>query len=131
MGNILTSKLESACVNFDYIRKNLGTAVIINTLPITLQECLIEATIDAGLETETINHLIDENKKDVCLILYGKNHTDITVHQKYRQLVQFGFVNVKIYLGGMFEWLLLQDVYGEDEFPTKGDNIQTDILFFK
>jgi hypothetical protein len=42
--------------------------------------------------------------------------------------VSLGFKNVYIYLGGMFEWLLLQDVYGQKEFPTdkKGE-----ILDFK
>ena len=29
-----------------------------------------------------------------------------------------GFVNINIYTGGMFEWLLLQDIYGNDEFKT-------------
>ena len=28
------------------------------------------------------------------------------------------FTNVFIYPGGLFEWLLLQDIYGFDDFPT-------------
>ena len=36
---------------------------------------------------------------------------------------------VYIYTGGMFEWLLLQDIYGKEAFPTKGDEL--DILKFK
>jgi hypothetical protein len=36
---------------------------------------------------------------------------------------------VKVYFGGMFEWLLLQDVYGSDSFPTTSKEI--DILKFK
>ena len=48
--------------------------------------------------------------------------------KKQKQLVSLGFKNVYIYLGGMFEWLLLQDVYGQKEFPSdkKGE-----ILDFK
>ena len=34
-----------------------------------------------------------------------------------------------IYSGGLFEWLLLQDVYGKDEFPTMG--CELDILKYK
>jgi len=29
-----------------------------------------------------------------------------------------GFLNIYVYLGGIFEWLLLQDIYGDEEFPT-------------
>jgi hypothetical protein len=37
---------------------------------------------------------------------------------KQKQLKSLGFRNVFIYLGGMFEWLLLQDVFGANLFPT-------------
>ena len=39
--------------------------------------------------------------------------------KKYDQLIGLGFVNVFIYPGGLFEWLLLQDIYGYDNFPTQ------------
>ena len=48
---------------------------------------------------------------------------------KYTQLVNLGFVNVYIYPGGLFEWLCLQDIYGDDEFPTT--NKELDILKYK
>jgi hypothetical protein len=31
---------------------------------------------------------------------------------------QNGFPEVYVYSGGLFEWMLLQDIYGQDEFPT-------------
>jgi hypothetical protein len=40
-----------------------------------------------------------------------------------------GFENVYIYRGGMFEWLLLQDIYGFDEFQTTSKI--TDLLKYK
>ena len=40
-----------------------------------------------------------------------------------------GFKNVFIYNGGLFEWLLLQDIYGEDNFPTTKHIL--DILKYK
>jgi len=49
--------------------------------------------------------------------------------KKYRQLVDLGFSNVYIYTGGLFEWLLLQDIYGSTEFPTTTKEL--DILKFK
>ena len=38
--------------------------------------------------------------------------------EKYDQLINLGFNNVFIYRGGMFEWSLLQDIYGVNDFLT-------------
>ena len=38
-------------------------------------------------------------------------------------------INVYVYPGGLFEWLLLQDIYGEDNFPTTLKEL--DILKYK
>ena len=51
------------------------------------------------------------------------------IYEKYSQLSSLGFYNVYIYPGGLFEWLLLQDVYGVDDFPTTKKEL--DILRFK
>ena len=34
------------------------------------------------------------------------------------KLSELGIKNMYVYCGGLFEWLCLQDIYGEDEFPT-------------
>ena len=52
------------------------------------------------------------------IIIYGKNSIDITAENKYNQIKSLGFINVLLYSGGLFEWLLLQDIYGKDEFST-------------
>ena len=57
------------------------------------------------------------------------NSSDINVHKKYSQLIGLGFIDVYIYNGGMFEWLLLQDVYGKDLFKTS--SIELEILNYK
>jgi hypothetical protein len=36
---------------------------------------------------------------------------------------------VFVYTGGLFEWLMLQDIYGETDFPTTKKEL--DILRFK
>jgi hypothetical protein len=57
--------------------------------------------------------------------------------QKYKQICSLGLSSVYIYSGGMFEWLMLQDIYGKTEFPTdiypgnKPNSICTDILSYK
>ena len=43
--------------------------------------------------------------------------------------IGLGFCNVYVYPGGIFEWLCLQDIYGEKEFPTTSKEL--DILKFK
>jgi len=70
-------------------------------------------------EEKTINDLlINYELGEKKFVVYGKNASDDAAEKKYRQLLQLGFSYVYLYSGGMFEWMLLQDIYGEDEFPT-------------
>jgi hypothetical protein len=119
-------------INFEDIQysiKNRETTVIINTLSNTIQDCLIKNTIPSYQEEELINNLIKTGRKDIKIIIYGKNSNDDTVYKKYQQLVQLGFYQVFIYTGGLFEWMLLQDIYGADDFPTTKKEL--DILKYK
>lgn len=94
--------------------------VIINTMSSTEQYCLIKNTILYEKEEQTINDLLENCNYKMKIVVYGKNNLDDTVEHKYKQLVGLGFLQIYIYQGGMFEWLLLQDVFGETEFPTIG-----------
>lgn len=108
---------------------------IINTMPKTLQTYLIKGTMDISLEENTINALISQKSFHCYIIIYGKNSSDKTVHTRYNQLLGYGFVNVHIYSGGLFEWLLLCDIYGEELFPlTAYDNnniANVDVIKYK
>jgi len=115
---------EASKVRFKQLR-----CVMINTLRLEEQECLIYGTLPANKEEMIINHLIKIGRKECFLIVYGKNSNDETAYRKYAQLKKLGFKNVGIYVGGMFEWLLLQDIYGEKEFPTTKRELN--ILRFK
>lgn len=90
---------------------------IINTLPENLQKCLIYNTVTASEEEGHINQLIETSLEEP-IIIYGENSADTSVEKKYKQLKSFGFSKVYIYRGGMFEWILLQNIYGEDKIPT-------------
>lgn len=106
----------------------LKDVYLINTLDMTKQNCVIKNTINANEEEELINKLLrQDNSRPI--ILYGKNHSDPTIIKKYNQLKTLGFKNVKVYIGGLFEWLCLQDIYGSSLFPTNG--IENDILKYK
>lgn len=104
--------------------------ILINTLPTEVQECLILKTIPSNVEEHTLNDILGKYKQhEKTIIIYGKNATDNSVDRKYKQLLNLGFSEVYIYSGGLFEWVLLQDIYGENEFPTTTKVL--DILKFK
>jgi hypothetical protein len=115
--------------DFQLIIKNPENVIVINTLPVIEQDCLLPNTMNIHKEEEFINRYMSEGKKDIKIVIYGKNCNDNTLYTKYTQLTSLGFYNVFVYPGGMFEWLMLQDIYGETEFPTTKK--EYDILRFK
>jgi len=128
-----SKKKRKTKINFEvvqYAMEHPEDYVLINTLPLTEQNCLICHTIPAQKEEQIINDML--TKLDVPekkIIVYGKNDLDSSCDLKYDQLLQCGLVEVFIYHGGMFEWLLLQDIYGTSLFPTTSSLL--DILKFK
>ena len=127
MGNTQSMKK----INYEDMQtviKNPEIYLIINTLPPSEQQCLIVNTTLANEEEEIINKFMKENKS-IRIIIYGRNCNDETINKKYEQLYSLGFYNIFVYLGGMFEWLLLQDIYGKDLFPTTKKEL--DLLRYK
>ena len=104
------------------------STLIINTLPPSLQHCLIKTTVDIRFEERVVNTFIQKNP-NIMIIVYGKNSNDITILHKYEQLVKLGFTNVHIYTGGIFEWMLLHEIYGKDLF--KITRYEIDILRYR
>lgn len=109
-------------VNFESVQfaeKNTAEYYIINTLSILEQDCLISGTISADKEELILNEmLLNSTVPDKKIIVYGKNSQDETPYRKVSQLKELGIKDVYVYTGGLFEWLLLQDIYGDKEFPT-------------
>ena len=127
MGNTQSMKK----INFEDMQsviKNPEIYLIINTLPPSEQQCLIVNTTLANDEESIINKFMKENKS-IRIIIYGKNCNDENVNKKYQQLYSLGFYNIFVYLGGLFEWLMLQDIYGKELFPTT--KIEVDLLKYK
>ena len=108
-------------INFESVQKAIShsDSIMINTLRVSNQACLIKKTLTVDEEVSILNTNIATNKS-LPIIVYGTNACDETVQKKCQQLLGLGFQNVYVYPGGMFEWLLLQDIYGEDLFPTTG-----------
>jgi len=141
MGNVsslssLSSSFSSNNIsyikNFNFeemlIEINNNSNIIINTMDENNQECLIPNTIAPYQEVKLLNECLNDNKNQK-IIIYGTNNNDEKIFIKYQQLIGLGFTNVSIYIGGMFEWLLLQEIYGIDKFPTTTSEL--DILKYK
>ena len=109
------------------IKGNSG--LVISTLPFEKQGCLIRGALTIEQEVVELNDLLEGGDFQEEIIVYGLNHTDDTVLKKQGQLIGMGFQNVRVYLGGLFEWLLLQDVYGKEQFPTT-NTTTVDILSY-
>ena len=127
MGNTTSTRK----VNFEDIQhsmKNKNKFLLINTLNTSRQDVLIKNTVPVSKEEELINQLIKSNQ-NINIIVYDENANAPNLMKKYEQLIGLGFINVFIYPGGLFEWLLLQDIYGYDNFPTSSQ--ERDILKFK
>ena len=127
MGNTQSMKK----INFEDMQtviKNPEIYLIINTLLPSEQHCLIVNTTCASDEESIINAFLKKNKS-IRIIIYGKNSNDESINKKYQQLYSLGFYNIFVYLGGMFEWLMLQDIYGKELFPTTKKEL--DLLKYK
>jgi hypothetical protein len=121
-------------INFESVQNIInnnitcGQFIIINTLENNNQDCLIKNTLSPQEEINALNNYL-KNNKSINILIYGENCCDTKVIDKFNQLYKLGFSNLYIYIGGLFEWLLLQDIYGYDEFPTTTKII--DILKYK
>jgi hypothetical protein len=88
-------------------------------MPAHMQSCLIKGTILMEEEEAIINNLLSNNElKSKKIIIYGLNHSDNTTESKYNQLKAYKIEEIRIYKGGMFEWLCLQEIFGEENFVT-------------
>jgi hypothetical protein len=132
MGNSASTTFVKR-INFEDLQNVINgkhDGIIINTLPIhgVGQACLITKTVVVDQEVLLLNNLL-ESQRNKLIIVYGMNASDLSSISKYEQLLKLGFTNVFVYAGGLFEWLLLQDIYGQELFPTT--SIELDILKYK
>jgi len=113
MGNA-DSQIRTA--NFDNIKEK--THILIHVMDETDQSVLIKGTLTIEKEITILNSLLSASKqRETNIIIYGKNTDDFhKVMRRYKQLCDLGF-NAFVYIGGLFEWLLLQEIYGSSEFP--------------
>jgi hypothetical protein len=122
MGNQNTKKVSFQDIQYAQTNERI---LIINTLPESEQTVLIYKTVPICKEISEVERAIKEKNN---IIIYGKNSNDESIYLKYTQITKLGG-EVYVYIGGLFEWLLLQDIYGKELFKTTTNTI--DILKFK
>jgi hypothetical protein len=91
---------------------------IVSTLPIGEQSCLVLRTLTPVEEEKRLNDCLKKGEASRPVVVYGRNAGDRSPEKKCAQLVGLGFTSVRLYAGGLFEWALLQDIYGTELFPT-------------
>ena len=119
---------KASLINFERMQEiiKMNNSLIINTLKDDMQHCLLKHTIHAKEEVKRVEKGL---KTSQPCVIYGMHHYDATLVRKYQQLKNLGAEVILVYGGGMFEWLLLQDIYGNEEFPTSGREL--DLLKYK
>lgn len=118
MGN---SSSKQNIANFEDVQRFVLATdhVILNVMDAVDQDTLILKTLSAVAEVDALNTLMDDGEFDRKILVYGRNSGDVEkVLNKQKQLVALGFTEVYVYLGGLFEWVLLQDIYGAELFKT-------------
>ena len=113
----------------DIVLHSSKNVALINTLTRDNQSCLIQTTLSVHQEEKEINQLLRQKNRDKMVIVYGQNYHDERLIKKVNQLTNLGLKNVKVYYGGLFEWLCLQEIYGAELFPTTSQ--ETDLLKYK
>ena len=115
-------------INFEDVQyAQSSEKIIISTLPSNDQNMLIYKTIRCDQEIKVVEEAIQQK---IPIFIYGKHCNDETIYIKYDQIKKLGGI-VYLYTGGLFEWLLLQDIYGKDDFPTSSTTRIVDLLKYK
>ena len=107
-------------VGFEDVKKiiHTNTHLLINTMKSQEQDILIKGTIGVNDEETVINEILNDYRvPDKTIVLYGRNCCDTTVETKFEQIQNLGMKDIYVYYGGLFEWLLLNELYGDDDFP--------------
>lgn len=125
---------ETIKIGFEDVKKAISrNYILLNVLPNNMQSILIKGTLTIDSEEPVINEMINNyNVPDVPVIIYGTNGGDAKIQEKCQQLRGLGLSDVYVYSGGLFEWLLLNELYGDEEFPLeKSDDKIIDILKYR
>lgn len=134
MGN--SASVHSAEVSFTGPNTitNPGTPLLLLAAPsVDTQPWRIAGTLGAEQEERQINRLA-ENKEQggkldgTRVVYYGLNSTDTAPDTQAKKLAKFG-VEASVYRGGLLEWGLLRDVFGDTPYGLVNIGSDRDLLW--
>lgn len=111
MGVSISLEKVSAC-DIRYIQEKCSNDYVLITTIDNNNTPLIKGTVHPRDEEAVINGMLrGSGSSTKGVIVYGKNSQDMSVINKYKQLLQLNIGEIYIYTGGLFEWLLLYKKY--------------------
>jgi len=96
-----------------------GYSLILSTMITQRGSPFILGTLSKQLEEVTLSAMLRTKRFNIPILVYGHNSFDKTVETMCNILLNRGFTHVFVYIGGMFEWLLLNKLYGNNACPIK------------
>ena len=69
-----------------YVIKNHENYLFINTLSNEKQDCLIKNSLTIENEVTQINFLLEQQKFNIKIVIYGEHSCDPSIDKKYKQL---------------------------------------------
>lgn len=92
----------------------------------------IRGTVSAADEERQINRLIetknDDSTRKMEIVYYGLNSTDPVPEAQARKLLQYG-LSASVFRGGLFEWGLLREVFGDATYGIDNSGNDRSIRF--
>jgi len=100
MGNVQTiNKISFEDMKYCIDNNN----IIISVIKTQDEKCLIKNTVMSYNEENIINDLYSKKNLSTMVVIYGYNSNDNNIIKKYKQLLELGFKNIYVYMGGLFE----------------------------
>ncbi len=105
----------------NYITDNNAKVILLATPQVDAKMWCIDGTLTPEMEEREINRIIQKYSSsgkapEEKIVYYGLNSVDRSPDEQTAKLASHG-IEASVYRGGMFEWLLLREVFGADNYP--------------
>lgn len=105
----------------NYITDNSAKVILLATPQVDAKMWRIDRTLTPEMEEREINRIIQKYSSsgkapEEKIVYYGLNSVDRSPDEQAAKLASHG-IEASVYRGGVFEWLLLREVFGTDNYP--------------
>jgi len=105
----------------NYITDNSAKVILLASPLVDAKMWRIDGTLTPETEEREINRIIQNYSScgktpEEKFVYYGLNSVDKSPDEQAANLATHG-IEASVYRGGMFEWLLLREVFGADNYP--------------